>query len=144
VLIRAGVEVIPLASRRHPWGRRRRRFDDLQVDLVIDVGANEGQYGSEVRRMGYRGQILSFEPLLKSFKALSRRADGDPQWHAIQSAIGPFPGRADLNIAANGGASSSFLPMLPKVVLNAPKAKYVGTECVVIRRLDEASGEATR
>lgn len=142
VLVRAGVEVIPVASLRHPLERRRRLLKALQVDLVIDVGANTGQYGSELRRIGYRGQVLSFEPLPEPFKLLCRRAHADPRWHAIQSAIGPSPGRAHLNVAANGGASSSFLPMLPEVVLNAPEATYIGTECVVIRRLDEASREA--
>jgi len=144
VLVRVGVEVIPVASLRHPLERRRRLLEDLHVDLVIDVGANAGQYGSELRRIGYRGQVLSFEPLLEPFKLLSRRAHADPHWHAIQSAIGPSPGRADLNVAANGGASFSFLPMLQEVVLNAPEATYIGTESVVIRRLDEASGEAIR
>ena len=144
LLIRAGVEVIPVASLRHPLERRRRLLENLRVDLVIDVGANTGQYGSELRDIGYRGQVLSFEPLLEPFQALSRRAHADPHWHAIQSAIGPSSGLADLNVAANGGASSSFLPMLQEVVMNTPEARYIGTECVVIRRLDEASGEATR
>jgi FkbM family methyltransferase len=144
VLVRAGVDIVPVASLRHPLERRRRLLEDLKVDLVIDVGANTGQYGSEIRGIGYQGQVLSFEPLLEPFKVLSRRARADPQWHAIQSAIGPSPGRADLNVAANGGASSSFLPMLQEVVTNAPEATYIGTERVVIRRLDEASGAAVR
>ena len=142
LIVRAGFEPIPLASLRHPLERRRRLLKNLQVDLVIDVGANTGQYASELRGIGYRGQVLSFEPLLEPFKILSHRASAAPKWHAIQSAIGPSPGPADLYVAANGGASSSFLPMLQEVVLNAPEASYVGTERVMIRRLDEASGEA--
>jgi FkbM family methyltransferase len=144
LLVRAGVDVVPVAGVRHPLGRRRRLFKNLHVDLVIDVGANTGQYGSELRRIGYRGQILSFEPLIEPFELLCRRARSDPHWRAIRSAIGPSPGQADMNVAANGGASSSFLPMLQEVVLSAPEATYVGTETVVIRRLDEATGEAVR
>jgi FkbM family methyltransferase len=144
VLVRAGIDVVPVGSLRHPLERRRRLLEGLQVDLVIDVGANTGQYGSELRGIGYRGEVLSFEPLLEPFTILSHRAQTDARWSAIQSAIGPSPGRADLHVAANGGASSSFLPMLEEVVLNAPGATYIGTESVVIRRLDEASREAIR
>jgi FkbM family methyltransferase len=141
VLRRAGVDPVRVASLRHPLGRRRQLLKALRVDLVIDVGANDGEYGSELRRIGYRGRIVSFEPLREPFERLSRRAHGDAQWHAIQSAIGPSPGHADLNVAANRGASSSFLSMLQKHVDEAPDATYVGTERVVIRRLDEACRE---
>ena len=144
MLVRAGVDVVPVSSLRHPLERRRRLIEDLQVDLVLDVGANAGQYVSELRGIGYRGAVLSFEPLVEPFKVLSRRVQADPRWRAIKSAIGPSPGHADINVAANGGASSSFLPMLQQVALNAPGATYIGIERVVIRRLDEASVEAVR
>lgn len=144
VLRRAGVDPVRLASLRHPLERRRRLLNRLRVDLVIDVGANEGQYGSELRRIGYRGRILSFEPLVEPFEQLSDRADQDPQWHAIHSAIGPLPGKASLNVAANRGASSSFLPMLEDLAKGAPEATYVRTEEVTIRRLDEACADTIR
>lgn len=92
--------------------------------------------------MGYRGEILSFEPLIEPYQRLLRRTDEDPKWHAIQSAIGPSPGQTDINVAANRGASSSFFPMLPEHMREAPEATYAGTENVVIRRLDEACREA--
>ena len=46
------------------------------VDLVIDVGANEGQYGESLRRRGYRGEIRSFEPASETFRVLSASAAG--------------------------------------------------------------------
>lgn len=140
-LRRAGIDPVRMASLRHPLERRRRLLERLRVDVVIDVGANEGQYGAELRRIGYRGRILSFEPLSEPFRVISARARADPRWQVIQSAIGPSPGRARLNVAANRGASSSFLPMLPEHVASAPQATYVGTEEVAVRRLDEACAQ---
>jgi len=142
LLVRAGFDPMRVGSLRHPLGRRGRLIRALRADLVIDVGASVGEYGSELRRLGYQGRILSFEPLGDPFRHLVRRAQGDPLWDAVQSAIGPTPGSAVLNVAANHGASSSFLPMLQEHEALAPEATYVGTEPVTIRRLDEASRDA--
>jgi hypothetical protein len=35
-------------------------LDDFDIDLVIDVGANVGQFLRLIRAIGYKGAILSF------------------------------------------------------------------------------------
>ena len=45
----------------------------LAVDLVVDVGANDGGYARSLRRLGYAGQIVSFEPLAGPFSPAQRR-----------------------------------------------------------------------
>lgn len=141
-LRRVGVDPVRLTSLRHPLERRRRLLRSLGVDLIIDVGANDGEYGSAVRRMGYRNRIISFEPLSEPFERLASRTAADPRWDAIHSAIGPSPGPATINVAANRGASSSFLPILDELVHSAPEAMYVGIEHVTIQRLDQACAKA--
>lgn len=116
-----------------------RLFKQMEVhniDMVFDVGANDGGYGRMLRGGGYLGQILSFEPLSETHKKLQQAAAGDPNWHiAERQAIGGHDGEIEINLAGNT-TSSSILPMNSTHVEAAPQSKYVGSELVPIRRLD--------
>jgi FkbM family methyltransferase len=109
----------------------------LGVDLVIDVGANRGQFGVEIRRAGYRGRIVSIEPLAVPFRQLSRVAARDERWTAIRSAVGPRTDSATMHVADDGAASSSFLPMLDLHTHSAPSARYIADERVDVATLDD-------
>jgi FkbM family methyltransferase len=134
----AGVDLIRFRSPRHPTGRRSRLMAHLGIDLVIDVGANAGQFGVELRQAGYEGRIISLEPLSEPYRRLVSQAAGDPRWRTVQTAIGRRPGPAEMHVASNGGASSSFLAMLDLHARNAPEATYTGTETVTVMTLDDA------
>lgn len=133
----AGVDLVRLRGLRHPVGRRARLMTSLGVDLVIDVGANRGQFGLEIRRAGYSGRIVSIEPLAAPYRQLSRLAARDDRWSVIRSAVGPRTSSATIHVAANGGASSSFLPMLDLHARSAPEARYVADERVEVATLDD-------
>jgi FkbM family methyltransferase len=129
-----------MASIRHSIGRRARLLRALEVDIVVDVGANAGQFGSEIRAAGYAGRILSFEPIREAYERLSGRAAQDPQWTAIHCALGESDAESTLNIAGNS-ASSSFLEMLPIHEAAAPGTAYIAQERVTVRRLDSILSE---
>ncbi len=105
------------------------------VDLVVDVGANQGQYAGELRRSGYRGPIISLEPLAEAFEVLAAKSDGDTAWRAIRGAAGSREERLDLRVAGNS-VSSSFLPMLDRHLEAAPRSAEVGLESVEVNTLD--------
>jgi FkbM family methyltransferase len=113
------------------------------VTRVIDVGANSGQYASEIRRLGFQGAIVSLEPLLDPFSELAAKAAKDPNWQVLRFAAGSERGSALINVAANHGASSSLLPMLDAHALAAPDAMFIGTERIEVRTLDELWDEIT-
>jgi FkbM family methyltransferase len=79
--------------------------------------------------------LLSFEPQSGPFETLARRAAADPGWTAFRVALGPEPGSATMQVAANRGQSSSLLPMLPLHEHHAPGARIVGTESVEVEAL---------
>lgn len=133
----AGLDLMRYQSIRHPVGRRIRLMRGLSIDLVLDVGANEGQYALELRRWGYRGRIVSFEPLSSPFRALRARADRDDRWEAVCVALGERSETLQMHVAANAAASSSILPMLPLHDDVAPYARYIAVEDVEVRRLDD-------
>jgi FkbM family methyltransferase len=107
-----------------------------RVNLIMDVGANIGQFALEIRQMGYRGRIVSFEPLTRAWNQLKQASAGDPLWEiAPRAALGAEEREIEINISANL-ASSSVLPMLDTHVKAAPQSAYIGTERVPQRRLD--------
>ena len=109
----------------------------LGIDLLIDVGANTGQYALSRRASGYRGEIISFEPLSAAHAKLLVIAKDDPNWTiADRMAVGDRSGQIELNVAGNS-ASSSVLPMLSAHVTAAPHSRYIGKEIVPLRRLDD-------
>jgi FkbM family methyltransferase len=118
-----------------------KQLESRRVDVVFDVGANSGQYVTELRRAAYKGRIVSFEPLSRPFSILERKASTDPLWDCRQCALGDSDGTVSINVAGNAGQSSSILPMLKSHQDAFPWANYIGTEDVPIRRLDSVSPE---
>jgi FkbM family methyltransferase len=110
------------------------------IDLVFDVGANVGQFGRELRRAGYRGRIVSFEPLPEAHARLAGTAASDRLWDVHpRTALGEIDGEIEINLAANS-ASSSVLPMTERHLGAAEHSRYVGRVSSPIRTLDAVSG----
>jgi len=106
---------------------------EFATDVILDVGANTGLFGESVRRLGYRGHLVSFEPLSQAHATLTAAASVDPLWDVVERcAVGASEGSAKINIAGNSH-SSSLLPMLDRHRETAPESEYRGTEqCPVI------------
>lgn len=107
-----------------------------RVGHVFDVGASDGRYGRDLRRFGYRGPVVSFEPLRAAYSALSSTASTDPLWTALPYALGASSGKVVVNVAGNDGASSSILPMLERHRVAVPEASYLATEEATQHTLD--------
>lgn len=139
--IREGFHRVGLDIRRHrPEATEGYRLMQIlqakSIDLVLDVGANHGGYAEKIRKAGYEGAILSFEPQSKVHECLEIQARHDPKWTiAPRAALGDVEGEAVLHVAGNS-SSSSLLQMLPAHQDAAPQSAYVGEETVPLRRLD--------
>ncbi|MCR5861172.1 FkbM family methyltransferase [Flavobacterium sp. J372] len=128
-----GIEII-----KYPTPELHRRIQLIKnhdIDVVIDVGANIGQFGSEMRNMGFSGKIISFEPLKDAFLKLTKVSSKDPLWEVHNISLGERDGKTYINIAQNS-VSSSLLENLPQLTESAPGATFVNKEIVEVRRLD--------
>ena len=106
------------------------------VDAVLDVGANEGQYGRLLRDAGYAGPILSFEPLPGPHAALTAAAAGDPAWRvAPPMALGKVAGEVVIERSAESDMSS-ILPQSPLLQTLSPSSAVVERLAVPCARLD--------
>ena len=134
--LRAGVEVRRFNAAESSNARVVRQLAAHGVDLVLDVGANDGGYGRQLRSSGYQGDILSFEPLSDAHAALLRATADDAHWQVTpRMALGEENGEITINIAGNS-TSSSILPMGNVHADAAPTSRYLGQEAVALRRLD--------
>ena len=144
IIRRLGYDVVRYSNR--PNGANARRLQalkDNRVDVVLDVGASVGDYANKLRESGYRGRIISFEPLARSYQMLMAASSNDGAWQAVHTAIGDRDGTASMNESGRS-TSSSILQMAPSHVAAAPDSVYVSHEQISIRRLDAILGELVR
>lgn len=82
------------------------------VDLVVDVGAHDGRYGTKLRALGYSSKILSFEPLPEEHALLREKAARDPKWSvAPRMALGRESGEGRLHVSRRRSSSSILEPV---------------------------------
>jgi FkbM family methyltransferase len=130
-----GFEVVRYNKGTNGMLRRKALFEKYRIDLIVDVGANTGIYGKEIRKAGYQGGIVSFEPLKDAFEKLNKNVEKDPNWKAYNFALGLEDGQQLINVSGNSH-SSSILDILDTHTKAEPTASYVSKQEITIRKLD--------
>lgn len=115
----------------------------LDVDLVLDVGANRGQFGRSLRDLGYAGPLVSFEPAAGPRTELAAHAAADGAWSVRPWALGSASHDAELHAVDEESELGSLhgpsaFGQEWKGVLGRTRA-----EVVPVRRLDEVWDDVT-
>ena len=138
-----GYELVPYPPK--VWVRSRDLltmvFDKLSIDCVFDVGANHGQYGNQLRDIGYKGWIVSFEPVHAHSEELAKLAAALPPWRVFNYALGSANGQAEINICEEDELTSLLTPLGP--TKSHPGNRVVNKETIGVRRLDSIFDECT-
>jgi len=73
----------------------------LRIDEVLDVGANVGQFAEELYDHGYKGQVISLEPISDFYNVLESkcRARGNIVWRCQKLALGETDGKSIIHVA---------------------------------------------
>jgi FkbM family methyltransferase len=109
----------------------------LEIDCVLDVGANVGQYHDFLRdKVLFVGPMVSFEPVSRHVALLKQRAADDPHWHIEPYALGARDGSLDINVMVSDQFSSFLEPDNSRIHefdgLNVP----CRTETVAVKTID--------
>lgn len=110
------------------------------VNCVFDVGANAGQYARRLRRLGYRGRIVSFEPTADAFARLREAARDDPDWQVRHCGLGREDTVSTIHTGWN--TMNSLLPPSDYGRDRYRRFATSRTEQIEIRRLDTLMDEA--
>ncbi|MBP6443121.1 MAG: FkbM family methyltransferase [Gemmatimonadales bacterium] len=111
-------------------------LERYQIDTVLDVGANEGQFGTALRHGGYAGRLISFEPASPTRARLAARAAADPLWEVQGCALGDADTTVELTLRSASTLTSLLPPDMTSDLITPGAWHAVGTEHVPVRRLD--------
>lgn len=134
-----------LFSRNRRYKRLKRETEASRLVAIlneerfatfIDVGANTGQTWDLLRKFGYRGRIISVEPLSECHEMLLARSDSDPNWViAPRCALSDHEGVIEI-LVAEGSSLSSVREPTGTMADALPKARQAARESVPLHRLD--------
>ena len=122
--------------------RRLKLLNHHQIDLILDVGANMGQYAENLREIGYQGKIVSFEPLSQAYSILVKKTAKDKKWESHNFALGDKEEKAQINVSKNL-FSSSLLDINAESTENAPNSSYHNKEEIIVKKLDDIYEDVT-
>tara|TARA_A100001015_G_C14966637_1_gene703233 strand:- start:933 stop:1631 length:699 start_codon:yes stop_codon:yes gene_type:complete len=107
-------------------------FTEHNIDLVFDVGAHVGEFGTKIRESGYKGKIISFEPQTEIFLELKNVVKKDTNWilHP-RCALGEKNKLENINILSETNCSSILKPNLKLFELDKSITKIRVEECNV-------------
>lgn len=109
------------------------RSRDIQT--VLDVGANVGQFAMLLRHWGYEGRIVSFEPIKDVYATLEENAALDPLWTTRNHALGSAEEDAEIHVS-DYSVFSSILPLSDMAEDFDASARVIRSETIPVKPLD--------
>jgi FkbM family methyltransferase len=131
-----GFQIIYLPNSRDVLpGRLKQIIKKLEIDTVIDVGANNGQFLNLLTQIGFQGDVCSFEPIPELHQRIQTLYQNKKNWLQFPYACGATDGTAIINISESSDFSSILKPN--KFCLSEnPTSRSVRTQAIEVKRLD--------
>ena len=117
-------------------GAEHRQVLLANLETVVDIGANRGQFTLAVKRYTRKAQVIAFEPLAEAAATFRKVFQGDMKVILHQAAIGPEEGEASIHVA-DADDSSSLLPISTLQNSMFPRTREIRTEMVKVGQLSD-------
>ena len=108
----------------------------LNIRTVLDVGANTGQFATQIHKTLPGAMIYAFEPLKDCYEQLVERMKNVPNFKAFQFALGKEALEVNMH-RSTYSPSSSIRPMSPLHKKVFPYTKGSVSERIPVKRLDD-------
>jgi FkbM family methyltransferase len=106
------------------------------IDTLIDVGANQGQFALSWKKFNPKSKVFCFEPVPETFRQLKINTSNYKDIHVFNLGLGSTSGK--LTIHKNGHShASSFLRVSTFQKVHIPKTSFEKLEEVDVSTLDE-------
>lgn len=130
-----------LSASASPDLRTVKILNSFDFNLVLDIGANSGQFAESLIDYGFTGEIISFEPTSFAYSQLLKRAEKYNNWNiADKCAIGSKKGELAINISKNT-VFNSIKTIKSDYADYNNDAQIVGVETVTVETLDDLNGK---
>lgn len=134
---KVGISIRPYTPSTNSELRLSKTIEYLNIDYIIDVGANEGQFAEKMIDNGYNGKIISFEPIKQCHDKLLRKSKNNDNWIiGDRVAVGSTNGDIEINVSSNL-VSSSILDIKQNHLSAEPESKFIAKEKIEVKKLDD-------
>lgn len=104
-------------------------IESVDTDLVLDIGANKGQFASKLYNYGYNKELISFEPLSEPYKKLLKKSENNSKWKVYEKCcVGADTENIDVQISNLIGNSSIL--NIKSTKFNVKGSHFIGKENV--------------
>lgn len=135
LLRKAGIDIRLVSTLQKKEKLRHLWLQQSGVQCIFDVGANQGQFATQIRRYFPHTDIYSFEPIDACFNSLQQRFQSDPNFKVFQYAVGDENTETTFHVNESS-PSSSLLKMQPAHYQNFPGTQKTVEQKVSVRTLD--------
>lgn len=112
---------------------------DKNIETVLDIGANTGQFANRIHEILPQAKIISFEPIKQCFDQLVANTSGI-NVKAFNFALGDTEEQAEINVSKQT-PSSSLLEMADLHSSAFAGTEYASKETINVKRLDDVITE---
>ena len=136
VNVKIGYDVVRFSGQHNLRSHLSKCIEEYKINVVIDVGANEGQFGEFIRNIGFSGKIYSFEPVDTAFQKLKLASAEDKNWLIFNFALGSEETESYINVS-EFTSFSSILTLSDYALEHWKNSRVDHQQKILIKKLDQ-------